>query len=830
MNKYQILPPLNNEYDFEELMVDLFNERYITDEFSLFGRRGQNQKGIDILGNKNSDIVLQCKKKDISISDSDAQRLLKEDINKDINKAKKLEFTFKRIIFASTYKDDSIIQEYCRKLSENELFEIEYWGWGKITKQLESCLNVLKKYYPDFFLILSKREYNLPSENHLFTGRKKELEKILNDLNKSNVIVLKGLGGRGKTQIAKRVLYLYKNDYSVKCWINANNIEELNNEYHRIAKFFGIGNVQSNNDIDVTIEEVKHFFNNSNNNLLIFDNADNIELEELKRYLPGTNSKVIITTQNSTWDTGNYTESKIGDLEFADAKEFVLSHTQNRKSTSDDDKDCKILIKMLKLFPLALEHARAYINIRKISIKEYINLYKENNVLIMNNKLSDYHKTVLTTWKISFNKASEISEKCFPFLGRCSFLFSSNIPIKELFLDTTLYSRLELDEVIDALMSYSLIDLDNNYIFMHGIVQEVVRQELIDRKEYPEYLYDILQIILKVLPLTITDENDKNTSELLIPHAINVLTFVDDNAKDLRLGFEIAQCIGYTFYAFGNFKESIIFINKQLLMVEILNDLDSHVDTLNSLGLAYHYIGKSDQALNVLKKALIILENPKNIFKEHIKDILKCEIFGNMGIVFKDRDDLNRSLEYFRNALRLAEKYKIKSVIVDQLCNIGNIYKHKKDFDGALSKFEIALELSKELEDRKRELKQLGNIGAIYVEKSNFQLAKDYFIINLKICKELGDKKIEAITLDYLGTCCLNLGDVENAYKNFNEALNTSKQIDFKQGEVNTLINLSIYYYYIKNASMGVEYKRNSLRLAKEIGYQRAIEYINRMN
>ena len=56
MAKYQ-LPPLKDEKLFEELTCDVFNfventTSYVNTDFQIFGVKGQNQKGIDILSNE----------------------------------------------------------------------------------------------------------------------------------------------------------------------------------------------------------------------------------------------------------------------------------------------------------------------------------------------------------------------------------------------------------------------------------------------------------------------------------------------------------------------------------------------------------------------------------------------------------------------------------------------------------------------------------------------------------------------------------------------------------------------------------------------------------
>lgn len=61
MNLYQ-LPVPNNEDLFEDAICELFDNIEKTSTFKKFGRKGHNQKGIDIFSAEKN-IAIQCKKK-----------------------------------------------------------------------------------------------------------------------------------------------------------------------------------------------------------------------------------------------------------------------------------------------------------------------------------------------------------------------------------------------------------------------------------------------------------------------------------------------------------------------------------------------------------------------------------------------------------------------------------------------------------------------------------------------------------------------------------------------------------------------------------------------
>lgn len=167
MPKYQ-LPPLKDEKQFEEFVCELFNiientNSYDNTDFQIFGVKGQNQKGIDILSTTNQ-TVIQCKLKDIRGKDNIIRQNLINDINDTLDKVLDLNFTFNRLIIASTFRDDAPLQEYVNQIKQEKehKFNIYYYGWDTLSKHAELHESILKKYFPQFKIKKPKQIIELP--------------------------------------------------------------------------------------------------------------------------------------------------------------------------------------------------------------------------------------------------------------------------------------------------------------------------------------------------------------------------------------------------------------------------------------------------------------------------------------------------------------------------------------------------------------------------------------------------------------------------------------------------------------------------------------------
>ena len=175
MDIYQI-PSISNSDIFESLIQELFNSMYKTTSFKKFGRNGHNQKGIDLFSSE-SGIVVQCKKKDLTRNPVALKKELFDAIQEEPKKAidNNLKIKFNKFIITSTINDHPEFDEYCEVISEenNFSFQIEFWGWDKITSHLINEQKILQRFYPNFIYKTPPKVLNLVNNLEM----KKRMEK-----------------------------------------------------------------------------------------------------------------------------------------------------------------------------------------------------------------------------------------------------------------------------------------------------------------------------------------------------------------------------------------------------------------------------------------------------------------------------------------------------------------------------------------------------------------------------------------------------------------------------------------------------------------------------
>lgn len=139
------LPKTRSVEEFEIICADVLTMIYNI-SFVQYGRQGQKQNGIDLVGSssKSSHIVAQCKNYYAC-----TYKELQKQIKKDILLASNLSFPIQTFIVMTSLDRDVATQNVI--LNINTTFEIKILFWDDIQSKLCSDYRLLKKYYPDFF-------------------------------------------------------------------------------------------------------------------------------------------------------------------------------------------------------------------------------------------------------------------------------------------------------------------------------------------------------------------------------------------------------------------------------------------------------------------------------------------------------------------------------------------------------------------------------------------------------------------------------------------------------------------------------------------------------
>lgn len=183
-----------------------------------------------------------------------------------------------------------------------------------------------------------------------FVAREEELAKmhqILHGQNSRLTVVLHGLGGIGKTQLALAYAIRHEEKYTTICWMNANDEDSLRLSFRAVAQrvmdYYPSTSLITSvdlDDLDQVVLAVTAWLDLQKNTrwLLIYDNHDNpripgndsIQALDLRQFLPRSNhGSIIITTRSAQVKQGQ----RLHVQKLADVQESlkILSNTSGRK-------------------------------------------------------------------------------------------------------------------------------------------------------------------------------------------------------------------------------------------------------------------------------------------------------------------------------------------------------------------------------------------------------------------------------------------------------------------------------------------------------------------
>lgn len=248
-----------------------------------------------------------------------------------------------------------------------------------------------------------------------------------------------------------------------------------------------------------------------------------------------------------------------------------------------------------------------------------------------------------------------------------------------------------------------------------------------------------------------------------------------------------------------------------LQLAEQLHWQKGKAGALYNIGANYEVRGSLDSELYYCNRALDI-NNQTGNKEDAAKNI------GNIGNVYLYRGDYSRSLEYYRQALKIFETESDKKWwVATMLSNIGLIYLYRSDYPPALNYFQQALKIYGALGSETGIANVRHNIGSLYFYQKDYTQALEYYQKALKTYKTLGIKTSEANTVSDLGSVYYAQKDYSGAMEYFQKAVNISEALDNRSGMITALYNIGSIYSLRKDYPMSMYYFQKVMKLSREI-------------
>ncbi|KAL8670313.1 MAG: hypothetical protein Q9168_005144, partial [Polycauliona sp. 1 TL-2023] len=255
-----------------------------------------------------------------------------------------------------------------------------------------------------------------------FTGREEQMDILTSKLNQSGKhvrVAIVGLGGIGKTRLARQYIETRKDANTSVFWIHIGSAERMRSGCREIAREIGIPGCGSP-DVDFP-KKVNEWFESerSGNWLLIYDNVDDIVLtygeskDRLAAYFPRSNRGSILMTTRNRHIGIKFAAPKntISLSALTEAESVALMAMKLGKDNSEKNPELERLTDVLGGIPLAITQATSFIEENELTPARYLALYEANDssrIDLLSQNFEDdtrdaeLKNPIASTWVVTF--------------------------------------------------------------------------------------------------------------------------------------------------------------------------------------------------------------------------------------------------------------------------------------------------------------------------------------------------------------------------------------------------------------------------------------------
>ncbi len=343
------------------------------------------------------------------------------------------------------------------------------------------------------------RVQNIPTRNVNFTGRNSDLRLLREELRARRLavfqpLVLHGLGGVGKTQVALEYSHRFRADYDIIWWMDCGMAQYVDASLadlgQQLREQFGVPVPEEGGVTEVCQQVLRTLSEGLPDKrwLLVYDNAEDVE--QLRPLLPVGGGHVLITSQNEQWQ-GIGSSLEVHKFRPEDSVRHL-----RRRLHGISEEDARTIARILQDIPLAVAAAGALLAVTGISVDEYLERLKRQPTRAYpdDHPLSAYAPEVAKAWNLSLDELERRSAAAARMLGICSVmapevsqdLVNSQAMAETLReLDPTISERGMIARLTRQIDLLALIKVDNNnrQIQLHRVVQAVVSDRMSDAEK-----------------------------------------------------------------------------------------------------------------------------------------------------------------------------------------------------------------------------------------------------------------------------------------------------------------------------------------------------------
>ena len=538
-----------------------------------------------------------------------------------------------------------------------------------------------------------------------------QLDKIFTKPNEINIAVLVGVGGSGKTTIARN--YANKQKSSIIWEINAETKKSLSLSFESLA--YALCNNNADKQELRNILDIKEFAN-KDRQLLLFSQKqlkllskwfiiyDNVEsFKDIFEYFPYNvegwgNGRVIITTRDATIKNSNYIDSPNVIVVDEISKKEKLELFKNIIGDSSpqlvrNQEAVEQFLENIPSFPLDVSIAAHYLRDTGMEYNQYLEEIKvpkkeftELQTLILQD-VNQYTKTRYNLVSLTLKNMIKSNPEFYDLALLIALLDSQDIPEELLVLYKNQY-----------ITTNFLRNLKKNSLITNVQYKNNDRKDIDNLTSFSIHRSTQINILADIIESLSAKQKQELLSTILTNVQSYILRQIDlENSSGLKNFIRHCEVLSSKHDLLG--REDLISIN-------------------NVLGIIYYYLGNDKQAKNILEENL-------SIDKEDQETAL---ILTHLGAIYrKIGQDYQMAINSLKKAIAIYDKISPDSVREGlALTHLGNTYRTLGDFQNAIEALQKSVNIyHKQSGYYAGEARALGYLGVAYREQGDLTKAKD---------------------------------------------------------------------------------------------------------
>ncbi|KAJ5344404.1 TPR repeat protein [Penicillium brevicompactum] len=634
--------------------------------------------------------------------------------------------------------------------------------------------------------------------SELFVGRGSELDEIGKALHpdpmaqKQRRLVLGGMGGIGKTQLAIAYAESGRGSYTSGFWLNAVSEASLKDSFRLIASIiFDVEDPGVLEDKEI-VRRVHQWLSTPKNTgwLLIFDNYDDPDQFRIDNYYPPASHGAIVVTSRRPGDVSGGTLDIKPFQNIEDS--LAILQTRSKRENVQSDPNAKRLAERLAGLPLALATAGTFLHRSKFTFERYLHEYERRWNINPRSpvKLNEYEeRTLYTTWDISYSRLENQYPEAAKMLKLLAY-FDNQTLWYELFhaglmdsspvwLSEVITDDVNFDGVMGVLAEYYFLDTQqtSGSWSMHNCVHDWTLAALnkdIDATYY-WYAFDCISASI--------NDNDKNDFGKLSysPLAAHATRLVQQRLCQNDVIYDIVpRRLGQASLIADLLRHQVLLLAAEQMYQRALAgrekalgaDHTSTLQTVDDLGILYRAQGKLDQAEQMHQRALAGREKALGV--DHTSTL---QTVHNLGFLYWNQGKLDQAEQMYQRALAGREKVlgPDHTSTLSTVNNLGILYWQQGRLDQAEQMYQRALAgFEKALgADHTSTLESVDNLGIIYRDQGKLDQAEQMHQRTLAgFEKALGaDHRSTLKTVNNLGIVYRDQGKLDQAEQMHQRAL-----------------------------------------------------------